>query len=505
MTQWVQCVPNFSEARRPHVMAEIRDSIAAVPRVYILDVSSDSWHNRSVITFIASVETAAAAAFAGVATALKLIDLNSHSGVHPRIGATDVVPFVPVLDSTMEQCVSLARELGERVGRELALPVYLYENAATRPERVNLANIRRGGLDAIRAALNAGMSNDPDFGPRLLHPTGGAIAIGARRLLVAYNVYLGDKSRFPVARNVARAVRESDGGLPAIKALPLVVDGQAQVSMNLVDLDKTSIHDAFDAVRKAAAREGVEPVWSEIVGLVPRNALTTAAAKELRLLRFSESQVLEDRIAAMLPEFRSVGGILDSLAAPTVSPAGGMATALSGALAASLVEMLAVLASRRSGDQSLREELGAAADEAARLRADLLALGEQDSLAYAEFSRALKEEQHATAGTASTNAPLSRAARAAIAAPLAVARASRRVADLALLASRYCAAGALPDAAVAAMLADAACRGSLYNVRANMAYLADHSQAMALESEAESLAEHTGEVALSLRRGVEKM
>src|SRR6185437_13856563 len=248
----VECVPNFSEGRRPEVVQAIRDAIAGVDGAVVLDVSSDESHNRSVITFVAPRERAVDAAFAGMRVATDRIDLTHHSGEHPRMGATDVVPFVPLEGSTMDECVALARQLGERVGRDLGIPVYLYERAATRPERENLADVRRGEFEGLRDAIRTDPHRAPDFGPSELHPSAGAVAIGARPFLVAYNVYLGAASNLAVAKDVAKAVRGSSGGLRYVKALGLEVDGQAQVSMNLVDTDRTPLYRAYEAVRTEA-------------------------------------------------------------------------------------------------------------------------------------------------------------------------------------------------------------------------------------------------------------
>ncbi len=296
----VECVPNFSEGRDSAVIDAIRDAIAAVPGAHVLDVSSDAWHNRSVITFVAPLDSAADAAFAGVREATARIDISEHQGVHPRLGATDVLPFVPLDGTTMHDCIALAHDLGERVARELSIPVYLYERAATRPERVNLAAIRRGGFELIRDTIATDPARTPDYGRAVVHPTAGAIVIGARPFLVAYNVYLGDVSLMRVAREVAAAIRASNGGVEGIKALALEVDGQAQVSMNLVAIDRTSVVHAYDAVRAASSARGVEPSWSEIVGLVPTRCLTAeiAAHVELRVEDW-QSLLLEQRVRAL--------------------------------------------------------------------------------------------------------------------------------------------------------------------------------------------------------------
>ena len=300
----VECVPNFSEGRRPEVVAAIRDAIAATPGALVLDVSADASHNRSVVTFVAPPTTVVEAALAGVREAHRLIDLTTHRGCHPRLGAADVVPFVPLEGVTMADCVALARALGRRIGDELEVPVYLYEHAATRPERRNLADVRRGGFEGLRDLVGVDPAYDPDYGPRRLHATCGAVAVGARELLVAFNVHLGPASNLPVARAVARAVRGSSGGLPGVKALALEVDGQAQVSMNLVDLGRTAMHEAFDAVEREAAARGVAVTWSEVVGLVPEQALLLAGARHLRIAGYSPAMVLDARL-------RSLGGARD--------------------------------------------------------------------------------------------------------------------------------------------------------------------------------------------------
>ncbi len=296
----VECVPNFSEGRDPVVINAIRDAIAGVPGAHVLDVSSDAWHNRTVITFVAPRDIAAHAAFEGVREATKRIDISAHHGVHPRLGATDVLPFVPLDGTTMHDCIALAHDLGERVARELSIPVYLYERAATRPERVNLAEIRRGGFEQIRDTIATDPSRTPDYGRSAVHATAGAIVIGARPFLVAYNVYLGDRAHMPVAREVAATVRASNGGVEGVKALALEVDGQAQVSMNLVAIDRTSVVHAFNAVRAASIARGVEPAWSEIVGLVPTRCLTAEIAEHVKLrVNDWQSLLLEPRVRAL--------------------------------------------------------------------------------------------------------------------------------------------------------------------------------------------------------------
>ncbi|MBN1965929.1 MAG: glutamate formimidoyltransferase, partial [Anaerolineae bacterium] len=300
----VECVPNFSEGRRPEVVAQIVAAIRAVPGVTVLDTSSDADHNRTVVTFAGAPEAAAEAAFAGIATAAQLINLDEHRGEHPRIGATDVCPFVPLQGVTMDDCVALARQVGERVGRELGIPVYLYEAAATRPERQNLATIRKGEYEGLKESIRSDPYRDPDFGPAELGPAG-ATVIGARPFLVAYNVYL-NTDNVEIAQRIARAIRHSNGGLRYVKALGLLVEGQAQVSMNLTDFHGTPVHQAVELIRREALRYGVLPTYSELVGLIPEDALIDAAMYYLQLDRFTRDQILERQVRAAQAEADSL-------------------------------------------------------------------------------------------------------------------------------------------------------------------------------------------------------
>jgi len=295
MQQIVECVPNFSEGQREEVIQQIAEAIRSVPGVRLLDVESDADHNRSVVTFVGEPEAVLQGAFQGMAQAAGLIDMNQHQGGHPRMGATDVVPFVPVRGVTMEDCAALARRLGEQVSRELGIPVYLYEEAATRPDRRNLADVRKGEYEGLREAIKTDPDRKPDFGPAEMGPAG-ATAIGARPPLIAFNVYL-NTGDVEIARAIARAVRHSSGGLRYVKALGLLVEGQAQVSMNLTNYQRTPVARVVEMIRREAARYGVSVARSEVVGLLPAEALYDAAAYYLQLSGFSPAQVLEDRLA----------------------------------------------------------------------------------------------------------------------------------------------------------------------------------------------------------------
>lgn len=294
MQQIVECVPNFSEGRRQEVIDAIVAAIAAVPGTRVLDVQSDADHNRTVVTFVGEPEAALEGAFQGARQAAALIDLNVHQGEHPRMGATDVIPFIPVRGVSMEECVALARRLGQRIGDELALPVYLYAKAASRPERESLPAVRKGEFEGLRELIGSDPARTPDFGPRQMGPAG-ATAVGARPFLIAFNVYL-NTADVEIAKKIAKTLRFSSGGLRYVQGMGVLVEGQAQVSMNLTDFRQTAMHTVLEMVRREAARYGAAVTRSELVGMLPQQALVDAACWYLQLDGFKPDQVLENRL-----------------------------------------------------------------------------------------------------------------------------------------------------------------------------------------------------------------
>lgn len=291
--QLVECVPNFSEGRRAEVIEAIVDAMRR-PGIAVLDVESDGDHNRSVVTLVGEPTAMVEAAFAGIARAAELIDLDQHQGAHPRVGATDVVPFVPLRHISLAECVTLAQTLGRRVGEELQIPVYLYEAAATRPERINLADVRRGEYELLKTEITRDPARAPDFGPRRLGHAG-ATVIGARAFLIAFNAYL-NTANVDIAKKVAKAVRHSSGGLRFVKALGLLVEGRAQVSMNLTDFTQTPIYRVVEMIRIEAARYGCAIERTELVGMIPQQALLDVAQWYLQLDNFTPDMVLENRL-----------------------------------------------------------------------------------------------------------------------------------------------------------------------------------------------------------------
>ncbi len=297
MVEVVECVPNFSEGRRKDVVDAIGSAIASVAGARILDVQMDADHNRSVITFVGDRRAVSEAAFRAASAAIERIDMNAHRGEHPRVGALDVLPFVPIAGVTMEDGVALARAVGKRIADELHVPVYLYEAAATRPDRRALPDVRRGEYEGLKAEIETNPDRKPDFGPARLHPTAGACIVGARPVLIAWNVNLRTAD-VGVARRIAKAIRESDGGLPAVRAKGFALSerGLVQVSMNMIDYRRTSLVQAFEAIRALSEKEGVEIAESEVVGLIPLDALVDGATQYFKLARFHRDQILETRL-----------------------------------------------------------------------------------------------------------------------------------------------------------------------------------------------------------------
>src|SRR4029079_10804845 len=346
MATLVECVPNFSEGRDKAKVDAIVEAMK-MDGVFLLDREMDSDHNRCVITLVGDRGPIQEAVIRGVGKAAELIDLTKHQGAHPRMGASDVVPFIPIEGVTIEDCVAMAKHVGEQIWRRYQIPIYLYEAAATSPERQNLENIRRGQFEGIRSEIAINPSTQPDFGDAQLHSTAGACVVGARKFLVAYNIFLNTADA-AIAKKIAKAVRFSTGGLRFVKAAGFLVRGMAQVSMNLTDFEQTPVHRVFEFVKREAARYGVVPVSSEIVGLIPKKALEMAAQWFLQVENFDSSLILENRLASVMGGKTAVGGLragvepfIEQLAAPTATPGGGSAAAAGAAMAAGLANMVA--------------------------------------------------------------------------------------------------------------------------------------------------------------------
>jgi len=477
----VECVPNFSEGRNAATIEALRTALTGVPGVRLLDVQADAAHNRSVFTFVAPPDASVEAALAAMRVATERIDLTRHTGEHPRMGATDVVPFVPVRDATMEDCVALARRLAERVAAELQIPVYLYAKAATRPERERLPDIRKGEFEALRAHIGTDPAADPDVGPKRIHPTAGATAIGARPFLVAFNIYL-DTSDVTIAKDIAKRIRTSSGGLPAVQASGFEVEGKAQVSMNLLDIDTTSPATVFAAVESAARQRGAGILKSEVVGLIPERAVLGAGAASLKLPD-PEAHLLEPKIRAAEGAGPTLDGWLDDLAGGAPVPGGGSAAALAGALAAALVAMVARLTIGRKAYAGVQQRVAEILAEADALRTQLRRLADDDAAAYAKVSTAYRLPKSDPRRTRAADEALIGAAQT----PLAMARGAARLLALANEIGTIGNRNAHSDAKVGEALARAALAGAVENVRVNVASLSEPGLGKSLLEEADRL------------------
>ncbi len=478
----VECIPNFSEARRSDVVEAIIAAITAVPGVVLLDRHSDMDHNRTVITYIGPPAAVEEAAFQATATAARLIDLDQHRGEHPRLGATDVVPFVPIRDVTMQECVEIARRLGKRVGDALEIPVYLYEEAATRPDRKNLEDIRRGEYEALKEEIGMRPERAPDFGPAKAGPAGGTI-IGARQPLIAFNVYL-TTSDAGIAQQIAKAVRNSTGGLRFVKALGLLVEGRAQVSMNLTNSRQTPIARGVESVRREAERYGVGIRNCEMVGLVPQEALVDAAVWYTQLDMFDPAeQILETRLHDALASAESgpaepvEASFLEDLAKGTPSPGGGSASAHAGAAGAALAAMVARLTVGKKKYAAVEAQMWQIIERAEALRAALSAAVKEDAAAFEGYLAAVRMPKDTAEQQAARAEMLEKATLQTIRVPLGVSRQAVEVLRLVVEAARLGNVNAISDAASGAALARAALTGSSLNVRINCPNLRDQDAA----------------------------
>jgi glutamate formiminotransferase/formiminotetrahydrofolate cyclodeaminase len=479
MTRLIECVPNFSEGRDPLKVDAIVSVMAAVPGVHILGREMDADHHRCVVTMVGDPDAVAEAAILGAGKALTLIDLNDHSGAHPRVGATDVIPFIPIEGVTLEDCVALARHVGEELWKRYRIPVFFYEAAATRPERVNLENVRKGQFEGLREQLKNNHDRQPDIGEPKLHPTAGVTVVGARKFLVAYNVNL-NTADVSIANKIARAIRHSSGGLRYVKSMGVELKARnlAQVSINLTDFEQTPMHRVYEMVKREAARYGVVPVGSEIVGLVPKKAIEMAADYFLQFEDFSPAQILENKLGAALSGApleaekghlaKLAGPFLDAVAAPTPTPGGGSVSAFAGAAAAAVGQMVAAL-SRKKKSQALHVDALSAQLDILRKAGDALTSAiDCDAASYDEVLKAFKMPQSNPAEIKARNVEVQRATRGATEVPLDVAERTVALCEQIGQLQPIAAASMRSDLEVAQLMATAGARGAMANVEINL-------------------------------------
>jgi glutamate formiminotransferase/formiminotetrahydrofolate cyclodeaminase len=510
MKRLVECVPNFSEGRQASKVDAIVEAMRAVPGVFVLGRESDADHNRSVVTLAGEPEAVREAAVRGVGKAAELIDLTRQTGAHPRIGATDVVPFIPVAGVTIEDCVALANEAGREIWERYHIPVYLYEAAAQWPERTNLENIRRGQFEGLREEVTRNPQRAPDIGEPRLHPTAGATVVGARKFLIAYNINLNTPD-IEIAKRIAKTIRFSSGGMPCVKAMGVDLRARnlAQVSMNLTDFEQTPIHRVFETVKREAERLGVGIVGSEIVGLIPRRAIEMTAEFYLQVENFSPAQVFENRLE------ESLGGaagtspaklaslaqpFIDAVANPTPAPGGGSVAALAGALAAALGQMVAGISGKKKSLAAYAMPLSEIADE---LRSASQALAEgidRDAASYEAVLMAHRMPRETTEEQERRNRAIQKSLMAAVEAPLEIARKAAMVFDKLGQLEPMAGTSMLSDVRVGRMMAATAVRGALENVSTNLESVTDAAFESRIRSEAMSIASRIDESSVATGR-----
>jgi glutamate formiminotransferase len=484
MTRLIECVPNFSEGRDPARIDAIVHAMSCVPGVYVLDRGMDADHNRCVITLAGDPDAVGEAAILGAGKAMELIDMTTHKGAHPRVGATDVLPFIPIEGVSLDDCVALARRVGNEIWKRYRIPIFFYEAAATRPDRVNLENVRRGQFEGLREELKKNHDRQPDVGEPKLHPTAGVTVVGARKFLVAYNVNL-NTSDVSIANKIAKAIRYSSGGLRYVKSMGVELKARnlAQVSINLTDFEQTPMHRVYEMVKREAERYGAVPVGSEIVGLVPKKAIELAADFFLQLENFSPSQVFENKLSAALggAPLESKDGklaslarpFLDAVAEPAATPGGGSVSAYAGAMAAALGQMVAGL-SRKKKSQALHVDKLSEQLEHLRKTADELTIAiDRDAASYDAVMAAFKLPQGKAEETSQRESAIQAATKGAAEVPLQVAELAAQLNNRLLQLEAIAAASMKSDLQVARLMAVAAAKGALANVAINLEGLKD--------------------------------
>jgi len=475
MAQIVECVPNFSEGRRPEIISEIIRTIEAVEGTTMLDSEMDKDHNRAVVTFVGEPEAVEEAAFRAIKKASELIDMETHKGEHPRMGATDVCPFIPVAGVTMKTCVAIANRLGKRVGEELQIPVYLYEEAATQPGRRNLAEIRKGEYEAIRDEIATVGSRKPDFGPAKTHPKAGAIAIGARPFLIAFNVYL-DSRNLEIAKKIANAIRFQTGGYRHVKAMGFDIKErrQVQISMNLVNYEETPIFRVYETVKSEARRYGVSVVGSEVVGLTPLEAMVQVADFYLGLENFSSAQILESKLKSpVLAAKGQMKEFIEQVQSKEPTPGGGSVSALGGALGAALGEMVCRLTIIKKQYEAVKPEFQNLRRELDLLRNELTFLIEKDAQSFDAVMLAMKKPKGTEEEIAVRNRAIQEATKQAARVPIEVMEKTLKVMEILPAVAEKGSVNSVSDAGVANLMAMAALKGASLNVRINLAGLND--------------------------------
>lgn len=493
MARIIECVPNFSEGRRPEVVNQIVEKISAVSGVTLLDRELDADHNRAVITFIGSPEACGRAAVAACTKAAQVIDLTHHNGEHPRMGATDVIPFIPLQGVTMEECVALSRRVAQEISERLSIPTFLYENAATDPSRQNLSKIRGKGFEELAGVIGKSPDRTADFGPQKVHPTAGATAVGARDFLIAYNIYL-DSNNIEIAKNIAKAIRASSGGFAYVKAAGFEIKdrGCVQVSMNLTSPAKTPMFRVFETVKREAARFGVNVTSSEVVGMAPLFAISEVAEYYLQIERWKSSQIIETALMGQ----ETVSGLLDGLSSREPTPGGGSASAYAGALGAALCAMVGRLNDKKTGEHGPLHDTIAPAD-ALSSRLATLVREDADSFNAVVKSWKLPDDDP-------QKEPAKQAAQLwATLTPLETMERALEVMKLSIVGLEKSKKGCLSDAGVAAFLAHACLEGARLNVMINLPEIKDEKKRDEIREKAGRLRSEAATIRTAVNKAID--
>src|SRR6266853_2106611 len=462
MKRLIECVPNFSEGRDPAKVDAIVAAMSSVPGVYVLDREMDADHNRSVVTLAGEPDAAAEAALLGTGKAMEVIDLTKHTGAHPRVGATDVLPFIPIEGVTIEDCVALARRVGNEIWKRYRIPVFFYEAAATRPDRANLENVRRGQFEGLRDEMKKNLDRQPDVGEPKVHPTAGVTVVGARKFLIAYNVNL-NTADISIANKIAKAIRFSSGGLRYVKSMGVELKARnlAQVSINLTDFEQTPMHRVYEMVKREAERYGVMPVGSEIVGLVPKKAIEMAADFFLQLENFSPAQVFENKLADALGQ------------------------------------MVAELSRKKKSQARYADQLSAALDEMRRIADELAEAIDRDAASYDAVMAAFKLLQGDAQETRQREEEIQKATKGASEVPLKVAERTVELFERLGQLDAIVVASMRSDLQVARLMAEAGARGALANVEINLDGLKDAAYVSSMRTKIAALRERLGNAPLA--------
>ncbi len=499
MAKIVECVPNFSEGRRPEIIKSITDTITSVPGVVLLDSEMDKDHNRAVVTVAGDPGAMKKAMFLGIKKAAEVIDLRTHKGEHPRMGATDVCPFVPISEMTTDECIELAKALGEQVGTELGIPVYLYDQAATRVERQSLPNIRNkhGEYEGIKAKIATEPELVPDYGPRKVHEQAGAIAIGVRFPLIAFNAYLATNN-VDIAKRIAKSIRSNTGGYAFCRALGFEIADRncVQVSINMTNYLQTPLYRVLETIKSEAARWGTMVTSTEIVGLVPSEAISNSARWYLMLENFSREQILEERLSKAMEGQGTRQGLstfVESVASSSPAPGGGSVSAAAGSLAAALASMVCRLTLGKKKYAEVQDQVTAILSQTDKLKDELYELVQRDAAAFDAVMAAMKLPKETDEQQKTRKEAVQKATVTATRTPLEVMNKSLQALDLAIQIAKIGNVNSVSDAGVGSLMARTAVEGAFYNVQINLPGIEDKVVAEEIDTEARRILEQAEE------------